>query len=54
MSPAGIFYLGVTSVVLWMLFFGRRLDDQAKFSIWSILVAMTIVAVNAVFAKLVF
>lgn len=54
MSPAGVFYRCITSLVLWMLLFGRRFDDRGHYSIWSILVAMTIVAVSTLVARLVF
>jgi hypothetical protein len=54
MSPAGIFFLCITSIAVWMWLFGREFDDRQRYSIWSILAAMTIVGASAAIARLVF
>jgi hypothetical protein len=54
MSPAGIFFLCITSIAVWMWLFGRDFDDRQRYSIWSILAAMTIVGTSAAIARLVF
>jgi hypothetical protein len=54
MSPAGIFFLCITSIAVWMWWFGREFDDRQRYSIWSILAAMTIVGASAAIARLVF
>jgi hypothetical protein len=54
MSPAGIFFLCITSLAVWMWLFGREFDDRQRYSIGSILAAMTIVGAGAAIARILF
>ena len=54
MSPPGLFFVVILSLVLWLTWFGRRFDEQNRFSLWSILAGITIVCVNLAIAKLIF
>jgi hypothetical protein len=54
MSPPGLYYACIASIVLWLVLFGRRVDDHHRYSIWSILVGMTIVGINLVIGRLLF